>query len=218
MRKFTFIYSLSDPISGQVRYIGKSDRIDKRLNEHIRESYKKKNYRDKWINSLISKGAHPVLEILDEVESNQWQYWEKYWISQFKIWGFKLVNSTDGGEGNNNQIFTLETRKKLSEKFSGEGNPFFNKKHSDETKKILKHKRQFQKTNFSKLLESNKNKRKPVIQYDKYGNIIKEWEYVLEAATKLGLIASHISSVCNKKRKSCGGYIWKFKNKIDEKI
>ncbi len=214
MLKTTFIYTLSDPISGQVRYVGKSSRINKRLEEHIYESYQKKTHKNNWINSLISKNLYPSIDTIDEVPISKWEFWEIYWICQFKAWGFNLVNSTNGGEGNNNQFFSKETREKLSKKFLGEGNPFFNKKHSEETKKHLKNTRKLQvSVNFSKLLESNTNKRKPVIQYDSNGNFIKEWNSIYEAATTLNLIPTKISNVClgKKHRKTCGGFIWKFK-------
>ena len=28
---------------------------------------------------------------------NNWQFWETYWIAQFKNWGFNLTNLTSGG-------------------------------------------------------------------------------------------------------------------------
>ena len=39
------------------------------------------------------------LEIIDEVPVDEWMYWEKYWIEQFRQWGFKLVNGNKGGAG-----------------------------------------------------------------------------------------------------------------------
>ena len=211
MSKIVYIYTLSDPKNGQVRYVGKTEYVDKRLHQHIRDCNKSNNHKNCWIKSVLKNGEKPIFNILDEVEKSNWQYWEIYWIAQFKYWGFNLVNSTDGGEGNNNQIFTEKTRKKLSERFFGEKNPFFNKKHSEETKKILKHKRQFQKTNFEKLLECNKKRRKPVLQYDKLGILIKEWDSILEAEKFFNTRAT-ISPCCLGKTKTSCGFIWKFKN------
>ena len=53
---------------------------------------------------------------------------------------------------------------------------------------------------------------KPIIQYDKEGNFIKEWECANDVERVLGISNKHIGSVCLGKRKSCGGYIWKYKN------
>ena len=51
---------------------------------------------------------------------------------------------------------------------------------------------------------------KPIIQYDKDGNFIREWGTMTEAETTLN-ITHKIHVVCQGKRKTCGGYIWKYK-------
>ena len=50
----------------------------------------------------------------------------------------------------------------------------------------------------------------PVLQYDKDGNFIREWDTMTEAETTLN-ITHKIHVVCQGKRKTCGGYIWKYK-------
>ena len=56
----------------------------------------------------------------------------------------------------------------------------------------------------------NEKIKKKVIQYDKKNNLIKEWNCVTEAENKLNI--SHISSCCKNKRKTAGGYVWKYKD------
>ena len=46
----------------------------------------------------MEKNEYPVIEVLDIVDDNEWIFWEQYWISLLKSWGFNLVNSTLGGE------------------------------------------------------------------------------------------------------------------------
>ena len=61
--------------------------------------------------------------------------------------------------------------------------------------------------------ESKKGKKyhiRPVLQYDKDGNFIREWDTITEAERTLN-IAHKIWNVCQGKRKTCGGYIWKYK-------
>lgn len=54
----------------------------------------------------------------------------------------------------------------------------------------------------------------PVIQYDLQGNFIKEWKSSKDAGLKLNINNTTISMCCmNKKYKSAGGFIWKYKNK-----
>ena len=54
------------------------------------------------------------------------------------------------------------------------------------------------------------NRHQPVLQYDKDGNFIREWDTMTEAETTLN-ITHKIHYVCQGKRKTCGGYIWKHK-------
>jgi hypothetical protein len=53
---------------------------------------------------------------------------------------------------------------------------------------------------------------KPVLQYDKQGNFIKEWNSITEAEFKLNLCKGRISSCCRYINKTAGGFIWRFKN------
>lgn len=126
-----FIYTLCHPITKEVRYIGKAQNIDRRYQLHLcTSSLKVKTKKNSWIVSLAKQGLKPDLQILDEVPEMGWQFWERYWISQFKTWGFKLTNGTDGGDGTNlkNRIFSQEHRRKLSNALKG-------KKPSPETRK-----------------------------------------------------------------------------------
>src|ERR1700752_5538931 len=94
------IYTLQDPITLEYKYIGKTiNKLEYRLSAHISETKKGRScYRHCWIKSLLNKGLHPLIELLDETEDVNWNWLEIYWISQFKTWGFNLVNLSDGGE------------------------------------------------------------------------------------------------------------------------
>ena len=64
--------------------------------------------------------------------------------------------------------------------------------------------------NKSESKKGIKNHRhQPVLQYDKYGNFIREWDTITEAETTLN-ITHKIHFVCQGKGKTCGGYIWKY--------
>lgn len=52
---------------------------------------------------------------------------------------------------------------------------------------------------------------KPILQFDKNGNFIKKWKTISDIYKQFGKIDNGcISAVCNKKRKSAYGYIWKY--------
>lgn len=108
--KNTFIYTISDE-NGVIRYIGKSNNPKNRLYTHIKET--SNMYKFNWLKSIIKRGAFPIVEILEEVPSENWQFYEKYWISQFRAWGFKLINLTDGGEGSEGYKHSLKSRNKM---------------------------------------------------------------------------------------------------------
>lgn len=74
-----------------------------------------------------------------------------------------------------------------------------NQKHAYKTG-LQKHKR----GNNSKLA-------KKVIQHDKDGNLIKEWESIIDVERTLGIYGSNISKCCKGKHKTAGGYIWRYK-------
>ena len=58
------IYGLQDPITGELRYIGRTARtVAKRLYEHIKDSKKLITHKDKWIQSLLRSGRRPELEV-----------------------------------------------------------------------------------------------------------------------------------------------------------
>jgi group I intron endonuclease len=107
----TYIYTLSD--ENEIRYIGKTKFLNKRNYSHIHESNHKKTYKEKWINSVLSNGGKIIMEVLDVCNDEESNSVETYWISQFKTWGFRLTNLTDGGDG---------------------GSPMLGKKHTNETK------------------------------------------------------------------------------------
>jgi hypothetical protein len=54
--------------------------------------------------------------------------------------------------------------------------------------------------------------KKPIIQYDKQNNIIKEWDSAITIEKNMGIFKSNISACCCGKQKTAGGYIWKYKD------
>jgi group I intron endonuclease len=80
------------------------------------------------------------------------------------------------------------------------------KKHSAETKEKMK---KYQKGKQVGVLHSNI---KPVLQFEKNGVFVKEWEYINQARDCLGIDPSTIVRCCKGKQKTAGGYIWKYKN------
>jgi len=94
------IYTLTDPTTNIIRYVGMtSQTLKRRLSKHIIDSNRKKTHKDCWIFGLRQKNLLPIIDVIDIVDENEWQFWEQHYISLFKSWNFNLVNLTIGGEG-----------------------------------------------------------------------------------------------------------------------
>lgn len=205
----TFIYLLIDPILNQPKYIGKSIKPESRLRQHLIEAKRRKyiNYKNNWIYSLVTQNLKPIMVIIDETDSNWWEL-EEYWISQFKTWGFDLVNGTEGGE--NPPSFKGKTHsdeyKEIRRNIMKENNPSKNMDDNWRNNISLAHK-----TNgFLPIKATEANKRK-VNQYTLNNEFIKTWDSLTEAAISLGLKSSYgIGAVCNNKRNKAGGFKWSF--------
>ena len=112
----TTIYTLSHPVTGEVRYVGKTTKpLTTRISHHLSTAKLRRNYREKWVMSLIEKGLKPVIKYLDAIEgTNEHGSWlEIEWISILGASG-RLVNGTEGGEGATGYVHSPEKRAKMS--------------------------------------------------------------------------------------------------------
>lgn len=110
-----FIYTLNCPITGLVRYVGKTNNIKERFRKHISERNKTKKC--KWIIGLKNKNLKPQFEVIDECGSDNWQDVERGYIKLFKSFGAELLNQMPGGEGGATMLgrnLTNEQRQKIS--------------------------------------------------------------------------------------------------------
>lgn len=96
-----YIYALLCP-TGEIRYIGKTNSPQKRLNQHISaaRSGVAKHHCANWIRSLLRADTVPTMDVLYSVpEDEDWKAHEIHMISLFKELGFNLTNVGEGGEG-----------------------------------------------------------------------------------------------------------------------
>lgn len=239
--KTTFIYCLCDPITKQPKYIGKSNKPRLRFTTHISESKRKNQLTKKeaWIRSIVSRGDEPEMFILDEVPTDNWQFWEMYYISLFTGWGFDLKNGTVGGDGPMfRQKTSEETKRKISESVSlakkgipqseahkkalsivRKGRTPWNKGRTDlpTSKKkgipISNDQKEKIRASLKKWFKENSSHKKIEIQqFDKSGNFIKDWDSIRCAAISLRISESGIVNCCRSRSRTSGGFIWKYKN------
>lgn len=228
-----YIYTLDCPDTNEIRYVGKTANPKKRYYEHCYE--KTKTYKNNWLKSLLKNNKKPLLSIIDEYDSEEECYKaEIYWIAQFKQWGFKLTNITDGGEGYTTNVHNIqgenspkskisnETAKKIiydilenklslnkiAEKYSIPVTLVYNIK----AKKTWKH---FTKNvTFSSDYKLHKRfiksrKGIPINQYDLNNNLVNSFNSVTEASKITGIRRSSIQLCISGRYKTAENFIWK---------
>jgi hypothetical protein len=195
VKKF-IIYTLQDPISLEIRYIGlTSQKLNVRLSAHWTTFNNKKSHKVHWIKKLKKLNQKPIIKELDVAYSlKEAADLEKYWISQFKTWGFKLTNTTDGGEGALGYKHDLETMLRMKQIQA--------LKPKKPKKPKLSKEEQY-------LLISQKLSR-PVLQYDLNGIFIKKWNSILEAAKSFGCKSSTIRHALVNNTRVSQNYFWRY--------
>lgn len=109
--KTVYIYTLSSPSAPeQVRYVGKTDDLSRRFTQHIR--IEDDTYKGRWISLLQSQGLLPIMTIIEEATSENWEERETFWILYYLEHGHPLTNTFMGSRGPG--IVPPETREKMS--------------------------------------------------------------------------------------------------------
>jgi hypothetical protein len=199
--RIIYIYSLKDPETNQIRYIGKTTNINTRLKSHITRSRHNTYHSARWVQSVIKKGLRPIIGLVEECTEENWVEREKYWIAYYRE-HFDLTNVLDGGEGG--FIKTREGSKWTDEQRENnrKARLGFNVQHTDEgNKKRAEGIRAYYAKN-----------KKPVLQYDLDGNFIREWESAVDVGKELDICSSDINRACIKENSIAYGFQWRFKN------
>lgn len=128
------IYALCDPETREIRYIGKTSRtLKQRLRQHLRDAEEGdksrcSSYRLRWLRSL---GAQPVIVSLLITSESFGIEMERATIKRFRELGYRLTNTTAGGEGNPGWCPPVEYRNRMSAVMKG-------KRHSEEARKNMR--------------------------------------------------------------------------------
>ena len=95
----TYIYILADPVTAQIRYVGKANAPYERLRAHYWGCGRGETHSQRWIAQLKSQGIWPVLGVIDMATKENWRAREKYWVAYFRGKGVPLTNIAAGGNG-----------------------------------------------------------------------------------------------------------------------
>lgn len=231
----TKIYALKDPISNEIRYVGKTvGPLDKRLREHLHVAKRGRTHRDNWIKSLLTK---PIIVLLEECEDFEWERREEYWIGQYRT---RLTNHTEGGEGASGYRHSQESRELMSRRqarpvlmlgYSGRVIDRFpsikeaarcNNLDPPNIGEALRrgargsagsyrwaYEDTYDQNNPVPYVRNHDHAFKPVTQYDLEMNVLREWSSTTEAANVLGIKKVGITKAKCGALKTYKGFIWK---------
>lgn len=136
-KRTVYIYTLVDPRTEEIRYVGKTTNLKARAASHWHDVKRKKSHLYNWIRSLKKRGVRPVVRVIEETDTDHWQDRERYWIDEGYRLGWRLTNATDGGDGGSGRRgwnHTIQTRKKISKANSGKRHHQYGKRVPDEVK------------------------------------------------------------------------------------
>lgn len=209
-----FIYKITNNINNKI-YIGKTNRdISIRFQEHIdsSNSINSPSYNSHLHRAFKKYGIENFsIDKIEEVSEELINEREKYWIKYYNSYN-SGYNMTLGGEGNlkytdeevlelwNEGYSLAEIERELG---------FSHGNVNNRIKQLGITKEEIDKRAQEKLMKINSH---PVLQFDKNGIFIKEWNTAEEAARCLGLSSgSNIRSCCRGKIKTAYGFVWKRK-------
>ena len=214
IKEYGFIYLIISPSNR--KYVGSTKNINRRFKQY--KKLKCKSQR-KLYNSFLKYGVdNHTFEVIWMGNINNMLKFETILGLCFKVLhkdsGLNLKLPSIGDKYN---VTSEETRLKMS-LASKSGSPETRKKISDGHIGIFPTEEHRQ-----KLREKAKNRsyehqekiskahRKPIIQYDKQMNFIREWDSIREASKELKINPGNIGTCCRKNEFSAGKFKWGYK-------
>lgn len=97
-----YIYGLRCPVENTIRYVGKSVDPRRRLRGHICAASRgaTDHHTARWLRRILDAGFKPEIIVLREVaDGERWQEVEREVIASAETNGWRLTNTTAGGEG-----------------------------------------------------------------------------------------------------------------------
>ena len=94
-----FIYTLVDPTTNEIRYVGKANDPERRLSNHVYQHGDTSNpHKHNWIKKLVRQGLKPIMHVIEICADSEWKQREKYWIAKYRKSNTKLLNISIGGD------------------------------------------------------------------------------------------------------------------------
>lgn len=205
------IYLITNKKNGK-QYVGQTTRtLRERKLEHARKNgivgkairkYGKENFDIKQIDSADS------IELLNQKEID--------WIEKLDTkspYGYNLCNGGDNTYGfNHREESKLIMADKKKGMFKGKDNPFYGKKHSEETRKRMREAWSEERKQQLAEMSRERNLRNQAVRVRNI-DTSEVFSSIKEAAETYDLKPTHITRVCRGRRKRTGGYRWEYVDK-----
>ena len=212
-----YIYKITNDINGK-SYIGKTEfSIEKRFKEHCSDALKEKNEKRPLYSAMRKYGVeHFHIEQIEETDIPEER--EKYWIEFYQTY-FSGYNATKGGDGRpfidrKLVVSTYQELKNINETAR-------KLNISPDSASYILHENNVQIISSQEI--AVKKFGKEVDMFDLQDNYLKSFQSLGQAGNymienkltncKFSTIKYHISEVCRGKRKTAGGFKWKYKSK-----
>lgn len=213
------IYKIVNIVNNKI-YVGSTLKSFKnRFKTHIKLLKKNQHENSILQNAWNKYGENSfifeIIESFDKIESNDLLNLEQKYIKQYDSTNRNIgYNICSVGKSRYGTKWSEESKNNRC----GKGNPMFGKGYLREGElnpMFGKTLTQQHKDNMSKSLTGLKKPiigvllSKSVIMLDRNNNVLNTFSSYSEATNKTKIL--HISEVCNGKRKSAGGFLWKWK-------
>lgn len=126
------IYCFENKVNGK-KYIGKSINLKKRILDHINSLRRSKDDCTYLQNAWNKYGEENFSICIIETSEENIEELEIFYIKEYNSKSPFGYNLTNGGDGTSGYTWSDEKRKAIS----GEGNPFYGRNHTEETKKKM---------------------------------------------------------------------------------
>lgn len=94
------IYGLFDSVTGECRYVGRTDNPQKRWNRHASDARVRSSYiygipspKELWLIFCLNNGSIPNMVALEECEKSEAPIREDYWVQEMLDRGHRLTNT-----------------------------------------------------------------------------------------------------------------------------
>lgn len=134
------VYGLTDPRTGEIRYVGETVRAAAvRFSQHKTTASKQTTPPvNAWIRGLLNEGSAPTLIELEAFESVQDMHdGECFWIGYMRSLGANLLNISEGGSTRTGYRHSAETRARWSRERRGEKAGNYGKRRTPEQKAMF---------------------------------------------------------------------------------